>query len=91
MYTLYILLCDKNTYYVGITADMQLRLRQHEIGESFYTKRFSNVDLVYTEYFNTKIEAETRERQIKGWSRAKKTALINDNKKNLKTLSKKKS
>jgi len=71
MRTVYILLCDDKTYYVGITTDLSNRLFQHRNGDSFYTKRFKQLDLVYREELANQIEAEKRERQIKKWSRAK--------------------
>jgi putative endonuclease len=56
--------------------------------ESFFTKKFSEIKLVYTEKYNKRIEAEKREKQIKGWSIAKKKALISGDKKLLIKLSK---
>ncbi len=77
MWILYILLCDQKTYYVGITTDLENRITQHKSNVSFYTKRFSKVELVYTERYSCKEEASKREHQIKKWSKAKKQALIN--------------
>lgn len=87
-YYLYILLCDQKTYYVGITNNLDRRLAEHKNKKSFYTKQFSDISLVYTEEFLNKIEAEMREKQLKGWSIAKKIALINNDKANLIKLSK---
>ncbi len=77
MWYVYILICDKKTFYIGITNDLKFRLAEHKNKKSFFTKKFSNINLVYTEQFNTKTEAARREKQLKGWSRAKKIALIN--------------
>lgn len=70
------LLCDQKTFYIGITFDIQKRLKEHESKESFFTKKFSDVELVYVEKYQSKSEAAIRERQLKGWSHAKKQLLI---------------
>ncbi len=75
-YFLYILLCDQKTYYVGITDNLERRLSEHKNKKSFYTKQFSDIKLVYTEEIKNKNLAEKREKQIKGWSFAKKDALV---------------
>ena len=72
----YILLCDKKTYYTGISSNLDKRVGSHKLGYNLGTKRFSNIKLVYKEKFKKRLEAEKRERQIKGWSRAKKKALV---------------
>ena len=77
MWYVYILNCNKKTFYVGITNDLKSRLVEHKNKQSFFTKKFSDIDLVYTEKFNTKTESAKRERQLKGWSRKKKQLLIN--------------
>ncbi|HWS49004.1 MAG TPA: GIY-YIG nuclease family protein [Candidatus Methanoperedens sp.] len=73
---LYILLCDQKTFYVGITNDLKNRIVQHKTKQSFFTKKFSDVRLVYCEKYLTDHEAALREKQIKGWSRTKKHMLI---------------
>ena len=88
-YYLYILQCDQVSYYTGITSNLSRRFIEHAQKESFYTKRFSTVKLVYHECFASRLEARKREVQIKGWTRSKKEALINGNIKILKQLSKK--
>jgi putative endonuclease len=70
------LLCDQKTFYVGITFDVQKRLKEHISKESFFTKKFSEIKLVYCEKYQNKNEAAKRERQLKGWSRTKKQMLI---------------
>ena len=77
MWHTYILLCDKKTFYVGITNNLDERLMEHKNKESFFTKKFSDVELVYKEQFSDKFEAAKREKQIKGWSHKKKEMLIN--------------
>jgi putative endonuclease len=76
MWYVYILNCDQKTFYVGMTNDLGSRLAEHRNKESFFTKKFSELDMVYNEQFNSKTEAAKREKQLKGWSRKKKLALI---------------
>ena len=85
---IYILLCDKKTYYVGLTSNISQRFESHKNKENIATKKFSEFRLVYSEDFETRKEAESRERQIKKWSVAKKKALIDGNKELLIKLSK---
>jgi len=84
----YILLCDNRKYYVGITDDLERRIKQHKNKHSPYTKQFSIIELVYSEKYENRSKAELREYQIKGWSIAKKKALISGNKELLINLSK---
>jgi putative endonuclease len=76
MWYIYILLCDQKTFYVGITNNIFERLSEHKNKKSLYTKKFSDIKLVYQEEFRNKTEAARREKQLKGWSRKKKIALI---------------
>jgi putative endonuclease len=76
MWYLYLLLCDKKTFYVGISNDLAKRLNEHRNKESFYTRKFSFIEVVYCEKYSTANEAAKREKQIKGWNRAKKQMLI---------------
>lgn len=75
---MYILECANGAYYTGSTTDIELRLQQHQNGEGANsTKKHLPVKLVYFEEFNRIGEAFYREKQIQGWSRKKKEALIN--------------
>jgi putative endonuclease len=76
MWFVYLLFCDQKTFYVGITNDLRNRLLQHKNKQSFFTKKFSDLKLVYYEKYTAKYEAAKREKQIKGWSHAKKQLLI---------------
>lgn len=77
MYYLYIIKQEKKLY-VGITKNLDCRLKQHRFGHGAeYTRNFSSAELVYSEVFKSRSSAEKREQQIKRWSRAKKEALIN--------------
>ncbi|PJA40571.1 hypothetical protein CO178_02015 [candidate division WWE3 bacterium CG_4_9_14_3_um_filter_34_6] len=90
MWILYILLGDKDFFYVGITGNIEKRLKRHRGRYEIYTKRFKEIDLVYKEYYDFRADAESREKQIKGWSREKKKALIAGDIDKLKELSKSK-
>ena len=87
---MYILKCKDNSYYVGSTDNLTLRIEEHNCGKGCsYTKDRLPLQLVYyEECFNIK-EAFFREQQIKGWSRKKKEALINGDMNSLRLLSKK--
>lgn len=85
---IYILLCDQKTYYVGLTSNLPQRLRSHKDNMNLGTKKFSLFELVYSEGFKTRKQAEARETQLKKWSVAKKKALIAGNKSLLISLSK---
>jgi putative endonuclease len=73
----YILRCVDNSLYIGETSDLESRLNKHleGIGSSF-TARRRPVVLAYCEAHPDRDAALKRERQLKGWTRAKKEALI---------------
>lgn len=74
---MYILLCSDGSYYTGSTTNLELRLAQHQSGEGAnHTKKRLPVQLLYFEEFDRIDEAFYREKQIQGWSRSKKEALI---------------
>ena len=76
----YILRCADASYYVGHTDHLEKRLAEHGLGlVPGYTHTRRPVKLVFADKFPSRIEALERERQIKGWSRAKKEALIKSN------------
>jgi putative endonuclease len=75
---MYILLCANGQYYTGSTNDLERRLAQHQSGEGAnFTRKHLPVKLVYFEEFQLVSDAFYREKQVQGWSRAKKEALIN--------------
>ncbi len=77
MYYVYILKCSDGSYYVGSTTDLDRRLWEHQNGlYKGYTSSRLPVELVFSSDFPTEHEAFVFERQVKGWSRAKKQALI---------------
>ena len=86
---MYILECSDGSYYTGSTKDLELRLQQHDNGEGAnHTKKHLPVKLVYFEEFERIDEAFYREKQVQGWSRKKKAALIKQNFYELPELSK---
>jgi putative endonuclease len=88
---MYILRCFDGSYYTGSTNNLELRLHQHQIGEGAnHTRKRLPVELVYYEEFQRIDEAFYREKQVQGWSRKKKEALINEKHKDLPELSKSK-
>lgn len=73
----YLLRCRDGTYYAGHTDDLDQRMAQHTTGDlGGYTSRRMPVTLVWSDRFLTRDEAFAAERKLKGWSRAKKDALI---------------
>jgi predicted GIY-YIG superfamily endonuclease len=77
-YYVYILECADGSFYTGMTSDVALRLDAHNEGaiRTAYTYGRRPVRLVWAEGFASRIEALDAEHQIKGWSRKKKAALI---------------
>ena len=74
---LYILECSDGTYYTGSTIDIEKRIIEHQKGiGSNHTKKRLPVKLVYLEEHSRIDNAFYREKQIQGWSRKKKEALI---------------
>jgi putative endonuclease len=86
---LYILQCADGSYYVGTTrSDLETRISQHRAGTfGGYTAMRLPLTLAYANFFDHVQDAIAAERQIKGWARAKKEALIRGDFALLKTLS----
>jgi len=73
----YLLRCSDGSYYAGHTDDLDLRMAQHSTGSlGGYTASRRPVTLVWSDRFLTRDDAFQTERKLKGWSRAKKEALI---------------
>ncbi len=85
----YIVSCADTRYYVGTTrGSLEKRIAEHNAGTfGGYTKSRRPVTLVYHQAFELITDAVAAERQLKGWSRAKKEALINGDFAALKVLS----
>jgi putative endonuclease len=86
---MYILECSDGSYYTDSTNNLELRLQQHQNGEGAnHTKKHLPVKLLYYEEFQRIDEAFYREKQVQGWSRKKKEALIKGQSEKLPGLSK---
>jgi tRNA/rRNA methyltransferase len=69
--------CADGSYYTGHTDDLERRMGEHHGGVlPCYTQDKRPLEMVWSDYFQTREEALVAERQIKGWSRNKKEALI---------------
>ncbi len=76
-YYVYILSSKGNTLYTGMTNDLARRLQQHKTGQGgTFTRRYSIGRLVYYEEYGDVYDALAREKQIKGWTRARKLELV---------------
>jgi putative endonuclease len=74
---MYILLCADGSYYTGSTWNLEQRLWQHQNGEGAnHTRKHLPVKLVYCETCERISDAFAREKQVQGWSRKKKEALM---------------
>jgi putative endonuclease len=75
----YILRCDDDSLYTGITTDVQRRFTEHKNGEgSAYTKSFGAKEIVYTQEVGDKSTALVREHEIKQLSQEEKKELVAD-------------
>jgi len=63
--------------YIGVTTNLPHRLDEHRGGEVIHTAKYRIDRLVFVEAHDTAPDAIAREEQLRGWSRAKKIALIN--------------
>ena len=89
-YHVYMFRCSDGSYYVGHANDLEQRLAAHEKGAiEGCTLWRPPVELVFSDQFSTRLEAFHRERQIKGWSRARKETLIKGDRDGLLELSNK--
>lgn len=74
---MYILLCADGSYYTGSTTNLDIRIAQHLSGEgSNYTRKHKAIKLLYAEEYDRIEDAFFREKQVQGWSRRKKEALM---------------
>ena len=86
----YLLRCADGSYYAGHTEELEGRLWQHQQGICCeWTRRRRPVELVWSDAAPTRYEALAFERRIKGWTRAKKEALIAGDWKRVNWLSRK--
>ena len=80
VFYVYILECSDDSYYIGITNDVGRRFIEHSSGlhETAYTYKRRPLKLVFCRQFRNPSEAIRYEKQLKGWTKAKKMALINN-------------
>ncbi len=73
----YIVASASGTIYVGMTNNLMVRVEQHKSGElEGFAKKYGCSRLVYYEKFDSVFKTIAREKQLKGWRRSKKVALI---------------
>jgi putative endonuclease len=79
MIAVYIMASRSRTLYIGVTSNLHHRVWQHKNGTyGGFTSKYQATRLVYYEEFVMMMNAIAREKQFKGWSRAKKLALIEE-------------
>lgn len=80
-YFVYILKCVDDSYYTGVTNDLNRRLSEHQSGHlsDSYTHSRRPVEVVFCKEFKYINDAIAFEKQVKGWGRKKKEAIINCN------------
>lgn len=88
-YFIYILRFSDNSLYIGQTNNLERRIEEHK-NKSTKTAKFAKdhgkFELVHQESYNSRLDSMRREKQLKGWTRAKKEALISGDKDLLKRL-----
>jgi len=88
-YVVYIIRFLDNSLYIGQTNNLDERLKEHldkNTKSSKFSKDHGNFKLVYQEKYGSRLESMRREKQLKGWTRAKKEALISKDKELLRVL-----
>ena len=90
-YCVYILRCGDDSYYTGVTNNLERRFAEHQEGidPASYTYDKRPVTLVHIERYTEVMDAINREKQIQNWSRKKKEALMTFNEEQLQEFSKK--
>ena len=88
----YIIYCSSGKLYIGSTDNLERRYDEHRSEEhsGHFTSYDHVIKIVYSEKLGTRGQAESREKQLKKWSRAKKEALIAADLDRLRDLSKRK-
>ena len=76
-YCVYIMASSGRTLYVGVTNDLERRVLEHkEARKQGFTTRYNVTKLVYYDSTTDVRAAITREKELKGWRRGKKVALV---------------
>lgn len=77
-YYVYLARCSDKSLYTGSCANLIKREKRHNLGEgAAYTRTRRPVAIIYSEIYDTLVEARRREAQIKRWTRVKKENLVN--------------
>ena len=78
-FAVYIMASRTKRLYIGVTNDLERRVWEHKTGEvPGFTTRYNIKKLVFQEDYDSILEAIAREKQLKGWVRRKKIALIEE-------------
>jgi len=73
MWFVYILLCEDDSLYTGVSKNLEKRFSDHKNGKGgHYTRSHKPVKIIYQEPFTTQSQVLKRELEIKSWSRKKK-------------------
>ncbi len=92
LWFVYILKCSNGSVYVGSTSNLSERFDRHRSGDgAAHTAKCPPERVIWSEEYSSLNAAVTRERQLKGWSRAKKLALANGQFADLRKLAKRRS
>ena len=75
---MYAMECENGQLYTGITNDIERRFKEHQRKGSHFTSYNPAIRILHKEIFQDQQEAARREKQIKGWTKAKKIALANN-------------
>jgi len=85
-YYVYMMTNRSGTLYTGVTNNLERRMWDHRRGQAVFTRKYWLVKLIYYEVADDAYAAISREKQIKGWTRAKKLALIKHQNRAMKDL-----
>jgi putative endonuclease len=78
-YFVYIMSSQTRVLYIGMTNDLERRVAEHKAGATRgFASRYRTRNLVYYEDMDDVWDAIEREKQLKGWTRAKKVSLIEE-------------
>jgi putative endonuclease len=75
-YVVYILANRARHTYIGITSNLERRIEWHRLRRHGFTAKYNITRLVYCEFYDNAADAIAREKQLKGWTRIRKLALI---------------
>ena len=79
VYYVYFMASKHRALYTGVTSQLQRRVFKHKLGVgSVFTSRYRCTKCVYFETFDEVTDAIAREKELKGWRRQRKCALINE-------------